>query len=130
MFMTSKHLAPSPRRKQVPRLATEIGLRLQDARRTAKLSQAQLAKRLGISRISMSKLERGEQAVFVDHLYRAAQALGVEVGALLPSVSQILSAPPVHTPDDEPLSSGAARSFMKVAESIMRGTKVTGGTDA
>ena len=52
-------------------------------RRAAGLTQAQLAKALGVSRPRISELENGKHAFRLQTLHKIASALGVEPGDLL-----------------------------------------------
>jgi transcriptional regulator with XRE-family HTH domain len=48
------------------------------------MSQAALAKAVGLSRTSITNIEQGRQPVNIHTLYAMADILGVEVGDLLP----------------------------------------------
>lgn len=59
----------------------EIGQRIRDARRGAKLTQAILARRLGMSRATISGIEQGTVSdIGVRKLMRLCDALGLELG--------------------------------------------------
>lgn len=62
----------------------EIGQRIRRVRERRRLSQGQLAKRLGLSRTSVVNLEQGRQRVPLDRIYDAARYMGVPVTRLLP----------------------------------------------
>jgi transcriptional regulator with XRE-family HTH domain len=55
--------------------------RLRDVRISRYLSQRMLAERSGVSRATIARLERGEEAHF-ETLWKLAEALGVEPGEL------------------------------------------------
>ncbi|NHM28885.1 helix-turn-helix transcriptional regulator [Desulfofundulus sp. TPOSR] len=52
-------------------------------RQKSKLTQAELAAKLGISQAEVSRMERGRTAVTVQDLYKISSALDVPVTALL-----------------------------------------------
>lgn len=51
--------------------------------------QKTLAARLGLSRTSISNIERGTQRIFIDQLYEAADALKVDVSKFLPTLEEV-----------------------------------------
>lgn len=61
-----------------------LGERLRQARRAAGLTQAELARLVGVQRAVISKYETGGVAPSVTQLRRMAEALGVSAGTLLP----------------------------------------------
>jgi transcriptional regulator with XRE-family HTH domain len=56
---------------------------LQRVRTRRKLTQLQLAKKVGVHKITISRLERGERQPSMNLLQRLSKALGVPVTALL-----------------------------------------------
>jgi transcriptional regulator with XRE-family HTH domain len=60
-----------------------MGLRLKRLRVTKKMSQAALAKRAGLTREYVNKLEAGKQDPSLTTMSALAKALGVPVTALL-----------------------------------------------
>ncbi|MGI8913706.1 MAG: helix-turn-helix domain-containing protein [Chloroflexota bacterium] len=66
-------------------LYAALGERVLHARRQALLSQAQLAERVGLTRTSITNVERGHQKIQVHTLYAIASALGVRPETLLPT---------------------------------------------
>ena len=56
---------------------------IRDARKRAGLTQVQLSEATGIDQASISRMENGKQGITLEYLKRIAQALGVELGALL-----------------------------------------------
>ena len=60
-----------------------IGLRT--LREAAEISQVELARRAGVPRETICRIERGHQSPTVAMLARLAKALGVNAAALLPS---------------------------------------------
>lgn len=64
-----------------------LGQRLRRARESAGMTQETLARALGLSRTSVTNLERGRQPLQVHLLVEAAKILSVEVTTLLPDES-------------------------------------------
>ena len=62
-----------------------VGQRIRAARRQAQVSQAGLAERLGLSRVSVVNIEAGRQRAPLHVLWQIAEALGTEVSLLIPS---------------------------------------------
>lgn len=62
-----------------------VGLRIAEARRAAGLTQAGLAGRLGTNQSYVARVEKGRAVPTVPQLYRWAEALAVDPGALLGS---------------------------------------------
>lgn len=66
----------------------ELGRRARSARRKAGLTQQEVADRIGLSRTSVTNIERGNQQILLHMLYRLAAALGTDPLALLPDPDQ------------------------------------------
>ena len=64
-------------------------IRRQRQRAGAKLSQESLAKRVGLSRTSITNIEKGRQQIPLHMLYSFADALGVEPKSLLPDKKKL-----------------------------------------
>jgi transcriptional regulator with XRE-family HTH domain len=77
------------------------------------MDQQSFADALGVSRTTVSNIERGMQRVFLDQVYRAAEILGRPPADLLPERPQDLDVA-VRAAVDDPLSARAERSFEKV----------------
>lgn len=78
------------------RLYQALGERLRAVRESqnsarGKVTQARLAKEVGLERTSITNIERGNQKVPLHVLYRICEALQVPIGELLPSLSEIKS---------------------------------------
>lgn len=69
-----------------PDLHARLVAALADARRTAKLRQIDLAKRLGWQQAYVSRMETGERMLGVDEYVAVALAIGVDPVALLGEV--------------------------------------------
>jgi transcriptional regulator with XRE-family HTH domain len=72
---------------QEERFNHELGARIRTAREGARLTQEALASAVGLSRGSIANIERGGQAPPTYRLALIAQALGVDLPALLPGVA-------------------------------------------
>jgi transcriptional regulator with XRE-family HTH domain len=103
------------------RLQRAFGKKLQEARERTGTLQKVLAAELGLSRTSISNIERGTHRIFLDQVYAAAYALGVEPVALLPSIADIYDDMPIHTPADDPLSHAAAVQARDIARTVQMG---------
>jgi transcriptional regulator with XRE-family HTH domain len=64
-------------------LARNVGTHLKQARRNAKLTQLVLARRAGVNRTSLAKIELGQSALTIEDLTRLATALHVPVQQFL-----------------------------------------------
>src|ERR1700730_6769629 len=65
-----------------------LGGMIRQRRRRLELPQAELARRLGISRATLANIETGRQRVLVHHVYAFAEALDIKPGDLLPQVNK------------------------------------------
>jgi len=77
----------------VPGLYTAVGRKIRSARdrSTPRLSQDNLAKRLGISRASIVNIEAGRQHAPLDLLWKIAQILELELTMLIPQRAELLA---------------------------------------
>jgi transcriptional regulator with XRE-family HTH domain len=62
----------------------EVGLLLQLARKRREITQAEIAKQIGLPRASYANIESGRQRIPVDVLWRAAVVLNVSISSLVP----------------------------------------------
>jgi transcriptional regulator with XRE-family HTH domain len=62
-----------------------FGTRLKNARRIRSLTQAELASKLGVSRVTVANLESGDQNIQLHQVFAIAEALDLRVENLLPS---------------------------------------------
>src|SRR4051812_40119815 len=79
------------------RVQVVFGRRLKRCRKRAsrgRTNQETLAVALDVSRTSVSNMERGRHRIFLDQVYAAAQALGVRIEELLPTVAEVF--PPTY----------------------------------
>lgn len=102
------------------RLQSAFGRKLQDVREQKGILQKVLADKLGLSRTSISNIERGTHRVFLDQVYAAARALGEEPASLLPPLAEIYSDLLIHTPSDDPLSNAAAIQAQDVVRHVQK----------
>lgn len=65
-------------------LYEEFGTLLRRHRSDAGLTQSQVAERVGLTRTSITNIERGRQHISLHQLYLLASAVGVDPVALLP----------------------------------------------
>jgi transcriptional regulator with XRE-family HTH domain len=70
--------------ERVDGLYKEFGRGLKKARRDADLTQKQVADRVGLSRTSITNIERGNQHIALHHLFLLAAAVGRQPEELLP----------------------------------------------
>jgi transcriptional regulator with XRE-family HTH domain len=84
----------------------DFGRLLRSARHAATLSQHELGERVGLSRTSITNIERGSQPVALHTFIRLASAVGVPAAELLPksqAVSSSSAALKRATPEDRDL---------------------------
>jgi transcriptional regulator with XRE-family HTH domain len=68
----------------VEALYRAFGRALKGAREDAELTQKEVAQRVGLSRTSITNIERGNQHIALHQLFLLASAVGVEAATLLP----------------------------------------------
>jgi transcriptional regulator with XRE-family HTH domain len=78
-------------------LYKEFGKKFRKARGEADLTQAQVAKRVGLSRTSVTNIERGTQHISLHQLFLLASAVGSEPADLLPD--SVLALEELLSPD-------------------------------
>src|ERR1044071_9855941 len=66
-----------------------LGTRIAELRNASKLTQAQLAERIGSARTSITNLERGRQLMPVHQLLRISEVLQVDLKDLIPSRDEV-----------------------------------------
>lgn len=66
-----------------------IGETIREARHAQGISQEELAKRVGLSRVSIVNIECGRQRLPIATLYDIADALGVQAVTLLPRNEEV-----------------------------------------
>jgi len=110
------------------RVHAAFGRRLATARSRQHLLQQELGRRLGLSRTSVSNIERGSRAVFLDQIYRAAQILAVDARDLLPPMDEVFPPVAVHAATDDQVSQERAMNVVRRVEERLKtsGDKKTG----
>jgi transcriptional regulator with XRE-family HTH domain len=73
-------------------LHVALGKRIREKRLSSGLTQAQLAKRIAISRTSLTNMELGRQRLLVDQLYKVAEVLNTQPRDLLPAPTEVVAA--------------------------------------
>jgi transcriptional regulator with XRE-family HTH domain len=110
------------------RIQFAFGTRLQNARRersSSRTNQAALAKHLGVTRPSISNIERGQHRIFLDQVYLAARALGVPLADLLPNLEDVFEqGQSVSTSDSLNGSINIMLSVAKVALDVQASTQM------
>ena len=79
--------APAPEAR--PDAAIQLGMRLRDARQSAKLSLRELARRVDVSASLVSQVELGRTTPSVGTLYALVSALGLSLDAVLQDGAQL-----------------------------------------
>jgi transcriptional regulator with XRE-family HTH domain len=90
----------------------QVGLRLQLARKEQRMTQQELARRIGLPRPSYANIESGRQRIALDVVWRAAVALGVPLAVLVPeAVARGHGAPPVMTTSRPSIAGGLTNAL-------------------
>ncbi len=89
-----------------------LGTKIREARESARLTQADLSARAGLSRSSIANIEAGRQAVYLHQAVAIASALGRTVPDLVPGVAVGADA------TDAPLDARAIRELIEQSESF------------
>jgi len=116
------------------RLQLLVGKRLQQARRLGPKKHVQkgLADALGVSRTTVSNIERGHHRIFLDQIYIAAKKLGCRVEDLLPNLNEVFPEISVSTAPDVAFDPQTAKATEEVAravsEQLASGATLTTGT--
>ena len=71
-------------------LYEEFGLRFRKRRNEAGLTQSQVAERVGLTRTSITNIERGRQHIMLHQLFLLASAVGSKPEELLPDTEPVL----------------------------------------
>jgi transcriptional regulator with XRE-family HTH domain len=71
-----------------------LGQRVRQARREAGMTQALLAARVGLTRASVTNIEKGRQKVLAHTLWRLAETLGVSPEDLVQEVAIVANEAP------------------------------------
>jgi len=79
------------RKTSISKLFQFVGTRIRALRNSKAMRQDFLATRVGLSRTSVTNIEKGRQKILLDQLYAFAQALEVEPTSLLPSMEELMN---------------------------------------
>jgi len=77
-----------------------------------------LADALGVSRTTVSNIERGQHRIFLDQVYIAAKKIGVGVEDLLPSLAEVFSDMSISTASDVAFDPGTTKAAEEVARVV------------
>lgn len=66
-----------------------VGERIKEARKAASINQDELARMIGMSRVSVVNIEKGRQSPPIHLLLEISNALRIEPGLLFPKFSEI-----------------------------------------
>lgn len=64
-------------------ISKKLGRRLRKLRKEAKLSQEQLARKSGLHRTYIGSIERGDQNISLENVYKLSKALKMELKDLI-----------------------------------------------
>jgi transcriptional regulator with XRE-family HTH domain len=78
-----------PQKRRDPAVAGRFGENLRRVRRREDLTQEELARRAGLHRTEIGRLENGERAPRIDTLIRLADSMVVPPGELLDGISWV-----------------------------------------
>ena len=81
--------APVPRKTRDPAVAERFGRNLRRIRRREDLTQEGVARRAGLHRTEIGRLENGERVPRIDTLVRLADSMVVPPGELLDGISWV-----------------------------------------
>lgn len=100
----------------VDEMYKNIGVRLKIARRQKKFTQARLAGIVGLTRTSITNIEKGQQQILVHKLYELATALNLSAEALLPQMK-----PTANSTGHDRLPEELSNKERKWLKSVMQG---------
>ncbi len=89
--------------------AASIGSRLRKLRKQRQLTQAELARQIGIQQSDLSRMEKGEYRVSLDNLFRILRVFGVEI-------SEFFDEAPAARPAAQPLSQADMQMLQMLRE--------------
>ena len=69
---------------------TVLGRLIAQKRKERRIDQEEMARRVGVSRSTWSRIEAGSSALNMDQLARAASALGISLGELMLEVDDVV----------------------------------------
>ena len=101
------------------KIQQEFGKRFRSFRKEKGFVQKSLVGDMDLTRASISNIERGTQRLYLDQVFQAAYALGVEVADLLPRVDEVYNKPTIHTASDRPLTGPAEEEVTRIIQQII-----------
>lgn len=91
----------------------EIAARIKGARKAARLTQVEVAEKMGVDRVVVSKWERGMHALDIRRLYTIAEACGITVANLIPPEVLGLDKTPANGYSLDEYQEAAARTISR-----------------
>lgn len=104
-------MRPARASKPKSTLYTQTGRLIRAVRKAKGWTQGQLASEVGLSRTSITNIERGHQKIFLDALWDIAARLGVSITRLIPESGQ--------TPLQERVPNGVSMKELEWIKGIM-----------
>ena len=104
----------------------ELGKLVRRHRMRLKLTQDQLADRVGLSRTSITNIEKGRQKVLIHHLIHLAESLQVRPEALLPPIGMPHIPPEIEQRLDKNLRDNEKDWVRSIVGSGTKGAKPHG----
>lgn len=92
----------------VPQVAA-IGSRLRKLRKQRRLTQAELARQIGIQQSDLSRMEQGEYRVSLDNLFKILNAFDLQI-------AEFFEAAPAPRPASQPLSQQDMQTLQMLRE--------------
>lgn len=103
------------------RVHERFGERLAKRRGERDLLQSDFGTRMGLSRTSVSNIECGTRAIFLDQVYQAARILGADVRDLLPSMEEVFPVEAVHVAQDDLIPHEGVHRALEMARERLDG---------
>ena len=103
-----------------------IGERLQKARKSKKITQAQLAESLDISNTSISRIERGDLKVGLPRLYAICEKLNISASSILTGLPSLPSSMPLNSEFQQLLSNSSfseQKMIYEIAKTVIKVNK-------
>jgi len=100
------------------RLQKGFGERLKSAREARGEMQKTLANGMGLSRTTISNIERGLQRIYLDQAFQAAALLDIAVIELLPPMESVIKEPTILVVADDRLSIEAEIEVARVSDAV------------
>lgn len=98
-------------------LRRHVGALIKARRKRLKITQEDLAARMGMSRAALANIETGRQNMLLHHLYRFAEMLKLKVTDLLPDPALLEN---TAVPEELPLPENLSRTQRAQVARLMR----------